>query len=113
MAKPNGGTKSMIKYWNNPFWSGTQNSFAWSVYLPGDDGTLANDWRVSLLVDPPEQETLDKLPPVYIQINTKDVLRDEGEMYAQRLKAAGKLIEFTEYDTYHVGGVPGLDRGGP
>mmetsp|Transcript_23363 Transcript_23363/g.34855 ORF Transcript_23363/g.34855 Transcript_23363/m.34855 type:complete len:385 (-) Transcript_23363:63-1217(-) len=113
MAKPNGGTNSMIKYWNNPFWSGTQNSFAWSVYLPGDDGTLTNDWRVSLLVDPPEQETLDKLPPVYIQINTKDVLRDEGEMYAQRLKAAGKLIGFAEYDTYHVGGVPGLDRGGP
>ena len=77
---PHGGTKSQFVNWNAPFWDGLINAYAWSVYLPGDDGSLSNDYRVSLLVDPPNAEVIDRLPPVYMQINTKDILRDEGEM---------------------------------
>lgn len=77
---PHGGTKSIFVNWNAPFWNGLINSFAWSVYLPGDDGSLANNYRVSLLVDPHDADTIRRLPPVYMQINTKDVLRDEGKM---------------------------------
>jgi acetyl esterase/lipase len=55
------------------------NAYAWSVYLKGDDGSLTQDWKVSLLVDPPA-ETLERLPKTYIQIATKDILRDEGKM---------------------------------
>ena len=48
------------------------------------------------------------------QINTKDVPRDEGERYANRLKEQGKLLRLDEYNTNHVGGaLPGLASGGP
>jgi acetyl esterase len=78
MAKPNGGTQSVLKNWND-VWSGPHNTYAWSVFLPGDDGTLAMDWKVSLLFDPP-REVVAKLPPTFIQIHSRDVLHDEGEM---------------------------------
>jgi acetyl esterase len=79
MAKPHGGTDSILKRWNAPFWSSPYNAYAWSVYLKGDDGSLTQDWKVSLLVDPPP-ETLERLPKTYIQIATKDILHDEGKM---------------------------------
>lgn len=79
MAKPHGGTQSMMKNWDD-LWTGSNNLYAWAMFLPGDDGTLANDWRVSLIVDPPD-EIIAKLPPAYIQVNKRDVLHDEGEMY--------------------------------
>jgi len=62
MAKPHGGTRSAMKYWHHSAWTGPQNVIAWSSFLPDDDGTLAADWKLSLLVDPPK-ETLDQLPP--------------------------------------------------
>jgi hypothetical protein len=62
MAKPHGGTRSAMKYWHHSAWTGPQNVIAWSIFLPDDDGTLAADWKLSLLVDPPK-ETLDQLPP--------------------------------------------------
>lgn len=77
---PHGGTRSQFVNWHAPLWNGLVNAYAWSVYLPGDDGSLSNDYRVSLLADPPNADIIDRLPPVYLQINTKDVLRDEGEM---------------------------------
>lgn len=79
MVKPHSGTLSAVKYWKEFSWPGAQNVYAWSVFLPNDDGTLAADWKVSLLVDPPA-ETLSRLPPAYIQINTRDVFRDEDQM---------------------------------
>lgn len=79
MVKPFGGTKSMIRNWAAPTWSGPNNTYAWASFLAGDDGTLAADWKVSLLVNPPET-VVRNLPPTFIQISTKDVLRDEGEM---------------------------------
>eukprot|EP00978_Attheya_sp_CCMP212_P027523 scaffold92195_cov93-Attheya_sp.AAC.1 len=112
MAKPHGGTDSILKRWNAPFWSSPYNAYAWSVYLKGDDGSLTQDWKVSLLVDPPP-ETLERLPQTYIQIATKDILHDEGKMYAERLESQGKLIRLDEYDTYHVGITPPMSKGGP
>lgn len=78
MAKPYGGTQSILKNWDD-VWSGFHNTYAWTVYLAGDDGTLAADWRVSLLFDPPH-EVVERLPPTYIEIHSRDCLRDEGEM---------------------------------
>lgn len=78
MAKPHGGTRSMLKNWDD-LWSGPHNIYAWTMFLPDDDGSLANDWRVSLIRDPPD-DVVANLPPTYIEIHTRDVLRDEGEM---------------------------------
>ena len=45
---------------------------------------------------------------------SEDVLRDEGEMYAQKLKSQGKLIRVDEFNTGHIGGIPGImSKGGP
>lgn len=112
MAKPHGGTRSILNYWRDHWISGPMIAYSWSAYLPGDDGTLAGDWKVNLLVDP-DKETISRLPVAYVEIHTRDVLRDEGEMYAHKLKAQGKLLELVEYDTTHIGGVPPASKGGP
>eukprot|EP00928_Gymnodinium_smaydae_P020378 TRINITY_DN17875_c0_g1_i1.p1 TRINITY_DN17875_c0_g1~~TRINITY_DN17875_c0_g1_i1.p1 ORF type:complete len:372 (+),score=53.68 TRINITY_DN17875_c0_g1_i1:107-1222(+) len=113
MAKPNGGTRSMVRFWRQWSWSGPANAYAWSALLPNDDGSLAASWEVSLVVDPPP-DVVARLPKAYIQINSNDVLRDEGEMYAERLRAMGKLIALDEFHTGHIGGVPGkISEGGP
>ena len=117
MAQPHGGgTTSMFEHWNAPLWNGPLNMWAWSMYIPGDaDGTLARHHRVNLLVDPPGEDSIRRLPPAYVQINTKDVLRDEGERYAIRLREAGRLLRLDEFNTNHVGGVlTGIfSKGGP
>ena len=117
MAQPHGGgTASMFENWDAPLWNGPLNMWAWSMYLSEDaDGTLAHHHRVNLLVDPPGEDSIRRLPPAYVQINTKDVLRDEGERYAIRLREAGRLLRLDEYNTNHVGGVlTGIfSKGGP
>lgn len=35
------------------------------------------------------------------------------DRYAKRLKEQGKLIDLKEYDTSHVGLLPGISAGGP
>ena len=52
------------------------------------------------------------MPPAYMQIHTQDLLRDEGEMYANKLKAHNKLMAMDEYDTSHIGSLPGISIGG-
>lgn len=79
MVKPHSGTQSMIKYWHGMY-SGFEITYAWTSFLPGDDGSLAADWKVSLLVDPPSKDIISRLPPTFIQIHSKDILHDEGAM---------------------------------
>ena len=110
MVKPFGGTLSLLKNWND-VWCGLSNTYAWTTYLKGDDGTLVADWRVNLLIDPPS-DVIKRLPPTYIEIHSRDVLRDEGELYAKKLEEQGKLIELKEYDVSHVGSLPLLANGG-
>lgn len=114
MVKPHGGTYSMLVNGKSWDWNRHWNTYAWTTYLPEVDGKLANHWTVSLLVDPPgSDDALQRLPPAYIQINKRDVLYDEGKMYAQRLAARGKLLELAEYDTFHVTCLPPFSKGGP
>lgn len=90
MVKPHGGTYSMMKYWYTGTWTGIQNSYAWASYLRNDvDGSLVNNWKVNLLIDPPNDDdneeqgkksTLERLPPAYVTIHTMDTIHDEGEM---------------------------------
>ena len=122
MARPAGGAArgSAAERWDAPIWSGPANAYAWGAYLR-DDGDADADagygapwnWTVSLLTDLPEPAAA-LLPPAYVQIHTKDVLRDEGERYADRLAGQGRLLRLDEYATHHAGGLPGLmSRGGP
>ena len=129
MAKPHGGTHSILAHGRRDMWNRELNSYAWTVYLPGDDGTLASDWKVSLLVDPPQSSSLShvveeqdnnnshsvlgRLPMVYLQINQRDILFDEGKLYARKSEQQGKLLELVEVDTIHGGTTPPFSNGGP
>ena len=125
MAKPHGGTHSIISHGRRDMWNRELNSYAWTVYLPGDDGTLVSDWKVSILVDPPQLPSLEgqdsnssdsvlgRQPMVYLQINRRDILFDEGKLYARKLEQQKKLLELVELDTIHGGSTPPFSNGGP
>jgi acetyl esterase/lipase len=43
-------------------------------------------------------EQLAGLPPAFVMVGEADVLRDEGEAYAARLRAAGTAVTTVRYD---------------
>jgi acetyl esterase len=71
----------------------TRDSMRWFIahYLKSKDD--ARDWRVSPLRAP----SLAGLPPALIVTAGSDPLRDEGEMYAGRLRDAGVLVDYVCY----------------
>lgn len=64
----------------------------WDHYI-GPDGD-GNDWRAS----PLQLENLADLPPAFISTAEFDPLRDEGEAYGERLRAAGNEVTVKRYD---------------
>ncbi|MEV6278760.1 alpha/beta hydrolase [Nocardia sp. NPDC051832] len=64
----------------------------WQQYL-GPDAATANPY-----VAPPQATDLSGLPPAHIVTAEYDPLRDEGEAYGARLRAAGVDTEILRYD---------------
>ena len=66
----------------------------WDAYLPDVDRRsepYASPLRVS-------DQQLEGLPPAFVIVDEADVLRDEGEAYAARLRAAGVEVTTVRYD---------------
>ena len=66
----------------------------WDAYAP--DLELRSEPYASPLRASDEQ--LDGLPPAFVIVDEADVLRDEGEAYAARLRAAGVPVTTVRYD---------------
>ena len=71
----------------------TRDSMRWffAQYLTSSDD--ARDWRASPLRAP----SLANLPPALIVTAGFDPLRDEGEIYAGRLRDAGNMVDYVCY----------------
>jgi acetyl esterase len=66
----------------------------WDAYLPDVERRsepFASPLRAS-------DEQLAALPPAFLIVDEADVLRDEGEAYAARLRAAGVAVTTVRYD---------------
>src|SRR5919112_1535382 len=66
----------------------------WDAYAPDIDRRAepyASPLRAS-------DEQLEGLPPAFVIVDEADVLRDEGEAYAARLRAAGVAVTTVRYD---------------
>src|SRR6476660_3624936 len=66
----------------------------WDPYLP-DAGRRSEPFTSPLRAS---DEQLSGLPPALVIVDEADVLRDEGEAYAARLRAAGVDITTVRYD---------------
>jgi acetyl esterase len=75
----------------------TEQSMTWyeAQYVP--DLGLRNDPRVSPLLAP----DLSGLAPAYIATSVADPLRDEGEVYAAELRAAGVTVALQRHPLIH------------
>src|SRR5262249_5853861 len=66
----------------------------WDAYLPDTERRMepyASPLRASA-------EQLAQLPPAFVIADEADVLRDEGEAYAARLRGAGNSVTTVRYD---------------
>ncbi len=86
------GTRSMVENGEGYFLS--RDSIIWFAnhYLkPGFD---RDDWRAF----PLRAKDLYQLPPALVITAEYDPLRDEGELYAERLRTAGVPVQLSRYD---------------
>ena len=67
-------------------WTLRNNQHMWDLYLPDEDTK-----RLSYAL--PLRERANDLPPAYIESAEKDILRDEAEAYALKLRFAGVPVE--------------------
>jgi acetyl esterase len=78
---------------DDPFLSRSEMETYWSYYL----GDSAPD-RLAAPALAPGLAGLAGLPPAYVMVAGRDVLRDEGAAYAERLAAAGVPLRLRRFD---------------
>src|SRR3954452_24660822 len=87
-------TGSYARFAEGYFLSAKMMAWFWDAYQPDLERRLeplASPLRAS-------DEQLAGLPPAFVIVGEADVLRDEGEAYAARLRAAGTEVTTVRYD---------------
>ena len=87
-------TGSYEQFAEGYFLTAKSMAWFWDAYLPDVERRsepYASPLRAS-------DEQLDGLPPAFLIVDEADVLRDEGEAYAARLRAAGVPVTTVRYD---------------
>jgi acetyl esterase len=90
-------TDSYRQFAEGPFLRAKAMEWFWDAYTTDEDA------RAQITASPnratPDQ--LAGLPPAFLLVDEADVLRDEGEAYAAKLRAAGVPITTVRYDGIH------------
>jgi acetyl esterase/lipase len=87
-------TGSYEQFADGYFLTAKMMAWFWDAYQPEVERRLepfASPLRAS-------DEQLAGLPPAFLLVDEADVLRDEGEAYAERLRAAGTPVTTVRYD---------------
>jgi acetyl esterase len=87
-------TDSYRTFADGPFLTAKGMAWFWDCYAP--DEVMRNEITASPILASPEELT--GLPPAFLLVDEADVLRDEGEAYAAKLRAAGVPITTVRYD---------------
>src|SRR5690349_6655308 len=87
-------TGSYEQFAEGYFLSAKSMAWFWDAYLP-DTGRRGEPYASPLRAS---DEQLSGLPPAFLVVDEADVLRDEGEAYAARLRAAGVAVTTVRYD---------------
>jgi acetyl esterase len=87
-------TASYEQFAEGYFLTAKTMAWFWDAYVP------ELERRSEPLVSPlrASDEQLAELPPAFVIVDEADVLRDEGEAYAARLRAAGVPVTTVRYD---------------
>jgi acetyl esterase/lipase len=87
-------TGSYRQFAEGYFLSARSMAWFWDAYLP-DAGRRSEPYASPLRASDAQ---LAGLPPALVIVDEADVLRDEGEAYAARLRAAGVAVTTVRYD---------------
>jgi acetyl esterase len=87
-------TESYEQFAEGYFLTAKGMAWFWDAYLP-DVGRRSEPYASPLRAS---DEQLAGLPPAFLIVDEADVLRDEGEAYAARLRSAGVEITTVRYD---------------
>jgi acetyl esterase len=87
-------TASYEQFATGYYLSRTEMEWFWNAYAP-------NPARRADITASPNQASIEQvtgLPPTFLCVDEADVLRDEGEAYAAKLRAAGVPVTTVRYD---------------
>ena len=87
-------TASYDQFANGYYLSRTEMEWFWDAYAPD----LAQRSEITALPNQASTEQLRGLPSAYLCVDEADVLRDEGEAYAAKLRSAGVPVTTVRYD---------------
>ena len=87
-------TDSYTEFADGPYLTAKGMAWFWDCYAP--DRSVRSEITASPLQA--SLEDLQGLPPAFLIVDEADVLRDEGEAYAAKLRAAGVPVTTVRYD---------------